>query len=83
MESWKRAGYRIEIVYLRLDSVQLALRRVAVRVRQGGHHVLRRDVIRRFKRGWANFETVYRPMAESWAVYDNSGAAPLLLERKI
>src|SRR6267378_5057207 len=26
MESWKRAGYRIEIVYLRLDSVQLALR---------------------------------------------------------
>jgi predicted ABC-type ATPase len=83
MESWKRAGYRIEIVYLRLDSVQLALRRVAARVRQGGHHVLRRDVIRRFKRGWANFETVYRPMAESWAVYDNSGATPLLLERKI
>jgi predicted ABC-type ATPase len=83
MESWKRAGYRIEIVYLRLDSVQLALRRVAARVRQGGHNVLRRDVIRRFKRGWANFETVYRPMADSWAVYDNSGATPLLVERKI
>jgi predicted ABC-type ATPase len=83
MESWKRAGYRIEIVYLRLDSVQLALRRVAARVRQGGHNVLRRDVIRRFKRGWANFETVYRPMADSWAVYDNSGAIPLLVERKI
>jgi predicted ABC-type ATPase len=82
MESWKRAGYRIEIVYLRLDSVQLAFRRVAARVRQGGHNVLRRDVIRRFKRGWANFETVYRPMADSWAVYDNSGATPLLVERK-
>jgi len=79
----KRAGYRIEIVYLRLDSVQLALRRIAARGRQGGHHVLLSDVIRRFKRGWANFETVYRPMAESWAVYDNSGATPLLLERKI
>jgi predicted ABC-type ATPase len=36
MEAWKRAGYRIEIVFLRLDSVELALRRIEVRVRQGG-----------------------------------------------
>jgi len=83
MASWKQDGYRIEIVYLRLDSVGLALRRIAARVRQGGHDVPRRDVIRRFKRGWANFENRYRPMSESWAVYDNSGASPVLLERKI
>jgi predicted ABC-type ATPase len=83
MESWKQAGYRIEIVYLHLDSVELALRRIAARVLQGGHDVPRRDVIRRFKRGRVNFETIYRPMAESWAVYDNSGASPVLLEKKI
>jgi predicted ABC-type ATPase len=76
------AGYRIEIVYLRLDSVDLALRRIAARVLQGGHDVPRRDVIRRFKRGWANFERVYRPISETWAVYDNSGNSPVLLERK-
>jgi predicted ABC-type ATPase len=83
MESWKQAGYRIEIVYLRLDSVELALRRIAARVLQGGHDVPRRDVIRRFKRGRVNFEAIYRPMAESWAMYDNSGASPVLLEKKI
>jgi predicted ABC-type ATPase len=82
MESWKQAGYRIEIVYLRLDSVELALRRIATRVLQGGHDVARRDVIRRYKRGLANFETVYRPMAESWAIYDNSGASPVLMEQQ-
>jgi len=82
MESWKQAGYRIEIVYLRLDSVELALRRIATRVLQGGHDVARRDVIRRYKRGLANFETVYRPMAESWAIYDNSGASPVLIEQQ-
>jgi len=60
MASWKQAGYRIEIVYLRLDSVELALRRIAARVLQGGHEVPRRDVIRRFKRGWVNFESIYR-----------------------
>jgi predicted ABC-type ATPase len=83
LESWKRAGYRIEILYLRLDSVDLAFRRIAVRVQQGGHDVPRRDVIRRFKRGWENFERIYRPMADSWAVYDNSRVSPVLLEEKL
>jgi predicted ABC-type ATPase len=81
LKRWKQAGYRIEIVYLRLRSTQLALRRIAARVRQGGHNVPRRDVIRRFKRGWENFEIVYRPLADSWAVYENSDRSPRLLER--
>ena len=39
IQAWKQAGYRIEMVYLRLRSTQLAVRRIAVRVRHGGHHV--------------------------------------------
>jgi predicted ABC-type ATPase len=82
LRRWKAAGYRIEIVYLRLASPQLALRRIAARVKQGGHHVPRADVLRRFTRGWRNFETAYRPLADAWAVYDNSGTTPRLLEEK-
>jgi predicted ABC-type ATPase len=82
INSWKHSGYGIEIVYLRLDSVDLAIRRIAARVLQGGHDVLRRDVIRRFTRGWVNFKTSYRPMADSWAIYDNSGAHPVLLDKQ-
>jgi predicted ABC-type ATPase len=81
LQGWKQAGYRIEIVYLRLHSTQLALRRIAARVRQGGHNVPRADVIRRFSRGWENFQRVYRPLADSWAVYDNSGDEPKILEK--
>ena len=81
LQAWKQAGYRIEMVYLRLRSVQLALRRIAARVRQGGHDVPRADVVRRFSRGWRNFQRIYRPLADSWAVYDNSGHAPRLLEK--
>ena len=81
LQAWKQAGYRIEMVYLRLRSVQLALRRIAARVRQGGHDVPRADVVRRFSRGWENFQRIYRPLADSWAVYDNSGRAPRLLEK--
>ncbi len=81
LKRWKVAGYRIEITYLRLPSPQLALRRIAARVRQGGHDVPRADVLRRFTRGWANFQQIYRPLAEAWTVYDNSGDAPRLLEQ--
>jgi predicted ABC-type ATPase len=37
LQQWKAAGYRIEIIFLRLPSPQLALRRIAARVKQGGH----------------------------------------------
>jgi predicted ABC-type ATPase len=80
IERWKARGYRIDIVYLKLASVDLALERIAARVAQGGHHVERRDVLRRFERGWRNFENAYRPLANTWAVYDNSGRLPHLLE---
>jgi predicted ABC-type ATPase len=79
IRKWKAVGYRIEIVFLRLDSVQLALKRIADRVRQGGHNVPAADVARRFHRGWANFESTYRALADSWAVYDNTTEALRLI----
>src|SRR3989338_5565047 len=48
LKRWKAAGYRIEIVYLRLLSPQLGLRRIAARVQQSGHNAPRTDVLRRF-----------------------------------
>ena len=81
LNAWKSTGYRIEIVFLRLSSAQLALRRIAARVRQGGHSVPRADVLRRIDRGWGNFVRLYRPLADVWTVYDNSGTSPQLVER--
>jgi predicted ABC-type ATPase len=74
----KGTGYRIEIVFLKIKSPQLALRRIAARVRQGGHHIPREDVLRRFERSSANFSTIYRPLADEWWVYDNTGSLILL-----
>jgi predicted ABC-type ATPase len=81
LKHWKAAGRRIKIIYLRISSPQLALRRIAARVKQGGHNVPRRDVLRRFTRSWNNFEKHYRLLADAWSVYDNSGIKPKLLER--
>jgi predicted ABC-type ATPase len=81
LRRWSAAGYRIEIVYLRIGSPQLGLRRIASRVKQGGHSVPRADAFRRFDRSWSNFVALYRPLADAWAVYDNSGDEPILIEQ--
>ena len=78
LRRWRAAGYRIEIIYLRLDSVGLALRRIAARVREGGHDVAAADVIRRFERSWHNFTRSYAPLCDAWWVYDASVRPPVL-----
>jgi predicted ABC-type ATPase len=75
----KERGYHIEIIYLRIVSAGLAIKRIASRVQQGGHDVPKVDVRRRFTRSWSNFENVYRPLADAWAVYDNSSKPPKLI----
>ena len=77
----RELGYHIEIIFLRVVSPRLALQRIAARVKQGGHPVAKIDVLRRLVRGWKNFETVYRPLAHTWSLYDNSGVRPVLLEQ--
>lgn len=81
IQQWRSDGYRVEMTYLRLSSPALALRRIAGRVKQGGHAVPKADVLRRFERGWTNFVAHYRPLADAWTVYDNSETEPRLLEQ--
>ena len=78
---WQEQGYLVELFFLRLPSTETAIERVARRVSEGGHAVPDAVIRRRFHVGWRNFETVYRNMVNRWALYDNSGNAPTLLER--
>lgn len=76
---WQELGYWVELVFLKLDSVELALARVAARVSQGGHAIPEETVRRRFVSGWTNFETLYRPRVDEWVLYDNSDVTPVEL----
>lgn len=65
-------GYHIHLVFLRLNSPELAIQRVAERVRTGGHNIPEDTIRRRYDRGYANFFKLYRPFIDSWQVYDVS-----------
>lgn len=81
LQRWKADGYRIEVLFLKLDSPSLAMARIRARVKQGGHAVPREDVLRRFERSWQNFVHQYRPLADAWSIYDNSDSYHYLLEQ--
>jgi predicted ABC-type ATPase len=68
----KGEGYTVTVVYVWLHSPDLAVRRVAERVKRGGHPVPAEDVHRRYSRGLANFWQLYRPIADLWLLCDNS-----------
>ncbi|MBF0138224.1 MAG: zeta toxin family protein [Magnetococcales bacterium] len=68
-------GYRVNLLFLALSSPDVAVARVAERVRNGGHDVPREIIRRRFHRGLVNFFTLYRPVLDRWFLIDNSLAA--------
>ncbi|MBK1619318.1 Zeta toxin family protein [Lamprobacter modestohalophilus] len=78
---WRRRGYLVELFFLSLPSADFAVSRVRQRVQEGGHHVPEATIRRRFAAGLDNFERLYKPIVDAWAMYDNSRVAPLLLEQ--
>lgn len=80
IERWQASGYRTSLYFLKLDSVDTAIARVAERVHQGGHDIPEDVIKRRFAAGWHNFRCYYRDRVNTWAVYDNMGNEPELLD---
>ena len=78
--AWRVDGYTVKLMFLALNTPDEAIARVATRVRQGGHHVADDVIRRRFVSGMRNFLEIYRPLADYWQWFDNSGPAPRLIE---
>jgi len=78
IERWRSVGYIVHVVYLWLESPDIAIARVRRRVEQGGHSVPDDVIRRRYERGLVNFATRYRDAADAWLLYDNT----YMLERR-
>ena len=80
LQRLKAQGYRVSIFYFALRSAGLALRRVRMRVKLGGHDVERDTVLRRYQRSLWNFFALYQALADEWSMFDNSldGSARLV-----
>lgn len=84
LKSARQAGYEVTIYFVYLEKVAINLQRIRQRVKEGGHSIPKDTVLRRFPRSFENFWKVYRPLCDSWFIFDNSGTKPKeMLSKKI
>ncbi|MFT3811769.1 MAG: zeta toxin family protein [Acidovorax sp.] len=80
IRQWRALGYRVSLFFLSLPDAETAIARVAERVRQGGQGIPEHVIRRRHAAGRRNFEQHYRTAVDDWALYDNAGHTPVMLE---
>ena len=82
LKTLKKKGYTINIFFLWIPNVELALGRIKDRVASGGHDVPAIDVKRRFHRGLYNFFKYYKPLSDTWLLFNNADASPRLIAKE-
>lgn len=58
-EIFKNNGYNLHLIFLCLDSIQEAKKRVAIRVENGGHYVPDKEIEKRYFDGYNNLNSFY------------------------
>ncbi len=82
LRSLRTDGFELDLAFLWLPSPEMAVARVAERVRRGGHDVPEAVIRRRYERGLDNFFRLYRPIADRWWLFGNATEdAPRLIAR--
>ena len=70
---WAQAnGYKVTLLFFWLDSPNIAKKRVAQRVAEGGHNIPLETIERRYYNGIANLFTIYIDMVDICYIFDNS-----------
>jgi len=65
-------GYFATLLYFWLPTPEQAIDRVAMRVQGGGHNIPEEVIRRRYAHGIRNLTTLYIPICDYWAIFDNS-----------
>jgi predicted ABC-type ATPase len=72
LRSLRVAGYAVDLVYFWLASADLAVARIAERVSRGGHDISEATTRQRYGRSVRNLFRLYRPLASTWKIVDNT-----------
>ena len=80
---WAQAnGYEVTLLFFWLDSPNMAKKRVAQRVAEGGHSIPSQTIERRYYNGIANLFAIYIDMVDICYIFDNSEGRKELIAQK-
>jgi predicted ABC-type ATPase len=75
-------GYHVTLLFFWLESVEMAIDRVARRVKEGGHNIETEVIRRRYNRGIKNLFEIYIPLVSETMIYNSSFGIPELVVSK-
>lgn len=71
----------MSLIFLWLETVELAVERVKTRVLLGGHDIPEETIRRRYERGLKNLFGLYIPISNAWSVRDTSDMRSIEIAR--
>lgn len=77
----KEAGYNVILLFFWLPTPELAQKRVAIRVSEGGHNIPTEVITRRYWAGIINLFEIFVPIVDIWSLYDNSDIYTPIVEK--
>lgn len=79
----KKLGYQVTLFFFWLNSVEMAMQRVKIRVQEGGHHIPNDVIQRRYYRGISNLFEHYLDIVDAAYLFDNSSGSPDIFAQKL
>lgn len=81
IERAKDKGFYIQLLFFWLPSPEYAEKRVAQRVREGGHNIPTDVIHRRYWAGIKNLFEIYIPIVDSWMLIKNTKSREIIAKR--
>jgi predicted ABC-type ATPase len=82
VETARKRRYRTRLVFVALPTVELAIERVAARVKLGGHDVPEKQIRSRWSRAHANLVR-FASEVDDVLVFSNEGTEPMLVAERV
>ena len=79
----KSKDYEIILLFLSLETKELAIKRVETRVKEGGHNIPTEVIKRRFENGLKNLFNIYMPIVDKWILIENSKEEMIIIADKL
>jgi predicted ABC-type ATPase len=83
LEHCRGLGYHLTLVFLWLPSSEMAIARVAHRVRKGGHNIPRDVIVRRYRAGLWNMRYLYLSVVDTALIFNSANeSGSIIAERR-
>lgn len=69
--NWRKSGYKVTLIYLRLQNPEASIDRVSRRVAAGGHGIPEPVIRQRFAKSLKYLDVLYKPVVDEWYVWDS------------